>query len=86
MLDQASPSKIDGSTRVASDAARKRRATQQRHRAKLTRSGLVQCNLWVPAAAHADMQLLAEILREHPHLTIGPLRDPQSGKLVSFRR
>jgi hypothetical protein len=31
------------------------------------------------------MQLQAQILRNHPHLTVGPLRDPQTGKFVALR-
>lgn len=58
---------------------------QQRKRARLARAGLVQCNLWVPAAAVAELQQQAELLRAHPHLVPGPLRDPVSGKLVSVR-
>ena len=58
---------------------------QQRKRARLEAAGLVQCNLWVPVSAVAELRLLAAILRAHPHLLPGPLRDPVSGKLVSAR-
>ena len=60
-------------------------ARQRRKRARLADAGLVQCNVWVPAAAAAELRLLAEILRTYPHLLPGPLRDPVSGKLVSTR-
>lgn len=60
-------------------------ARQQRFRRKAAENGWVQCNVWVPAAALPDLQLQAEILRNHPHLTVGPLRDPQTGKFVALR-
>jgi hypothetical protein len=60
-------------------------ARQRRFRAKAVEQGWVQCNVWIPAAARPDMQLQAEILRRHPHLTVGPLRDPQTGKFVALR-
>jgi hypothetical protein len=39
----------------------------------------------VPEKAHADIHLLSQILRAHPHLVIGALRDPVSGKFVALR-
>jgi hypothetical protein len=54
-------------------------------RAKREAAGLVQCNVWVPAAVIAEIKLMAEILRVHPHLQPGPLRDPVSGRLVGLR-
>jgi hypothetical protein len=59
---------------------------QQRKRERLEAAGLVQCNVWVPQAAVAELRLLAEILRAHPHLLPGPLRDPVWGKLVAARK
>ena len=58
---------------------------QRRKREKLAARGLVQCNIWVPHAAHADIHLMAEIMQKFPHLTVGPLRDPATGKLVALR-
>jgi hypothetical protein len=58
---------------------------QQRKRRKLETAGLVQCNVVVPAAAVAELQQQAELLRAYPHLVPGPMRDPVSGKLVSVR-
>ena len=60
-------------------------ARQAKFRAKAGRAGLVQCNVWISEAALADLQLQAEILRTFPHLTVGPLRDPFSGKFVALR-
>ena len=60
-------------------------ARQQRFRRKAIEQGWMQCNVWVPAAALPDLQLQAELLRQHPHLTVGPLRDPQTGKFVALR-
>jgi hypothetical protein len=61
-------------------------ARQARFRAKQAQqNGLVQCCVWVPEAALPDIQLQAQILRQYPHLTVGPLRDPQTGKFVALR-
>ena len=60
-------------------------ARQRRFRCKAIEQGWVQCNVWIPAAAVPDMQLQAELLREHPHLTVGPLRDAFTGKFVALR-
>jgi hypothetical protein len=65
---------------VTSNAAR-----QRRFREKAAQQGWVQCNVWVPAAAVPDLQLQAQILRQCPHLTVGPLRDPFTGKFVALR-
>ena len=35
--------------------------------------------------APPDLQLQAELLRQHQHLTVGPLRDPVTGKFVALR-
>jgi hypothetical protein len=66
-----------------SDTTRASRA--RRFRDKLSANGMVQLNLWVPVGAADDMRILAAIMREHPHLRPGPLRDPVSGKLVTAR-
>jgi hypothetical protein len=66
-------------------AANSNAARQQRFRRKAIEQGWVQCNVWVPAAVLPDMPLQAEILRRHPNLTVGPLRDPQTGKFVALR-
>jgi hypothetical protein len=60
-------------------------ARQARFRSKALDQGWVQCNVWIPEAALPDMQLQAELLRKHPHLTVGPLRDPFSGRFVALR-
>jgi hypothetical protein len=60
-------------------------ARQQRFRERAAENGWVQCNVWIPTAALPDMQLQAQILRQFPHLTVGPLRDPQTGKFVALR-
>jgi hypothetical protein len=60
-------------------------ARQRRFREKAIEQGWVQCNVWVPASALADLQLQAELLRRHAHLTVGPLRDPYTGKFVAPR-
>jgi len=60
-------------------------ARQARFRSKALDQGWVQCNVWIPEAALPDMQLQAELLRKHPHLTVGPPRDPFSGRFVALR-
>ena len=60
-------------------------ARQRRKRDKLAARGLKQCNIWVPASAHADIHLMAELLVRYPHLIPGPLRDPVTGKFVALR-
>ena len=60
-------------------------ARQARFRAEMAAAGFVQCNVWAPSATVPDLQLQAELLRQHPHLTVGPLRDPITGKFVALR-
>jgi hypothetical protein len=57
---------------------------QRRKRDRFVARGLTQCNVWVPPSAVADLLLQAELLRDHPHLIPGPLRDPISGKYVGL--
>jgi hypothetical protein len=71
---------LQGSVSSHTNAARQRRKRQ-----KLETAGLVQCNVVVPAAAVAELQQQAQLLRAYPHLVPGPMRDPVSGKLVSVR-
>jgi hypothetical protein len=58
---------------------------QRRKRDRFAARGLTQCNVWVPPSAVDDLRLQAELLRDHPHLIPGPLRDPVSGKYVGLR-
>jgi hypothetical protein len=58
---------------------------QRRKRDRFAARGLTQCNVWVPPSAVDDLRLQAELLRDHPHLVPGPLRDPISGKYVGLR-
>ena len=58
---------------------------QRRKRDRLSARGFVQCNVWVPEGVIADIKLMAEIIRAYPHLSVGPLRDTISGKLVALR-
>jgi hypothetical protein len=54
---------------------------QRRKRDRLAARGLTQCNVWVPPNAVAELLLQAELLRDHPHLIPGPLRDPISRQI-----
>jgi hypothetical protein len=68
------------------DKTRSPNATrQQRFRSKALEQGWVQCCVWVPEAALPDLQLQAELLRKHSHLSVGPLRDPFTGRFVALR-
>src|SRR5712671_1109549 len=59
---------------------------QARYRSRLRRGGgVVAVTVMIPASAITDFQLAAEALREATHLSLGPLRDPVSGKLVSAK-
>lgn len=59
---------------------------QARYRARRQAAGLVHVTILVPSEAGPELQLSAEAMRQCPHLLPGPLRDPNSGKLVSARK
>lgn len=63
-----------------SDSERAARYREQQHRA-----GYEYIGLWVPKEAAPDFRLAAELVRTRPSLTLGPLRDVASGKLVSLK-
>jgi len=56
-----------------------------RYSPRLAALGLVHFSGWVPPHVLADLRAAEQAMRDHPHLTIGPLRDPVSGKFVSWR-
>lgn len=58
---------------------------QRQFKARQEELGLVQCNVWVPAHTFADVQTLAQLLRDNPDLTVGPLRNQRTGKLRALR-
>jgi hypothetical protein len=68
-------------TQRAGNAAR-----QRAHKLRQAEAGLVQVNVWVPAGAVADIQRAAEIIRQHPQLTIGRLTNPDNGRLVGLKK
>ena len=51
----------------------------------MTEAGLVQCNVWVPQGAVPELQRAAELLRQHPHLTVARLADRVTGRLVGLK-
>lgn len=57
----------------------------RRHKAKLVEAGMVQINLWVPAAAAADIQRAGELIRANPLLSVARLVNTQTGRLVGLR-
>lgn len=67
---------------VTNNDARKR---QQAFRAKMQLAGFVQVTAWVHESQLPDVQDYLRQLREKPHLTTGPLKDPVTGKLVSTK-
>src|SRR6266851_180547 len=70
---------------VISDARSRSAQRQARYRSRQKKAGFTEIALFVPPHAAPDLQLAAEALRQAPHLEIGPLRDPISGKLVSVK-
>ncbi len=71
---------------MTDEKTRRRNAEKQdRFRSRAIAQGWVQINVWAPEAARADLQLQAEVLRKYPHLMVGPLRDPMTGRLVALR-
>jgi hypothetical protein len=48
-------------------------------------AGLVQCNLWVPEGAVAELQRAAELLRENPALRVARLVNTRTGKLSGLK-
>ena len=75
------PVASDGISRTGMKGAER----SARYRARFRRLGIVQVNVLVPAHAAPDLLLLAEALRAATHLTLGPLRDPISGRLVAAK-
>lgn len=63
-----------------SDSAARQRALKQRR----LEAGIVQCNVWLPAAAVPEFQAAAARIMAEPHLRIGPLVDVQTGRLCSL--
>lgn len=58
---------------------------QRAFKARQAAAGLVQCNVWVPASAVADVNRAAELMCARPQLTIGRLVDTQTGRLVGLK-
>lgn len=52
----------------------------------MAEQGFVQCNVWVPASAVAEIQRAAELMRERPLLTVGRLVDTSNGRMVGLRK
>lgn len=71
-----------------SDAFRVRGASYESNREYERRrreAGEVAVKVWIPEHCRADLHFLCEALRKNPHLVVGPLRDPVTGRLVSLR-
>jgi hypothetical protein len=62
-------------------------STQRAARLKERRAeaGLVQCNLWVPAGALAELKRAAELSRENPNLAVARLVDTRTGRLRGLK-
>jgi hypothetical protein len=55
------------------------------HKERMRAAGFEQVNVWLPAAAAADLRQAAEVIRQFPHLTIGRLVDPVTGQVVGIK-
>lgn len=58
---------------------------QAAHRAKKLAEGLVQFTVYVPADVIPDLTALVQKLVAERGLTVGPARNPVTGKLVSVK-
>jgi hypothetical protein len=56
-----------------------------RFRESMAAQGYVQVAMWVPAAAVADMNRAAQLMRENPKLTVGRLTDTTTGRLRGLK-
>lgn len=56
---------------------------QAAYKARLKDAGLEQVSAWVHPHQKADLLLLLQKLRADPSLEVGPLRNTETGKLVS---
>lgn len=49
---------------------------------RMQAQGLRQVNVWVPVDKMAQIQILAEMMRDDDEIGVGPARNERTGKLV----
>jgi hypothetical protein len=58
---------------------------QRAFKARRAATGLVQCNVWVPAACAAELKLAAELMVADPDLRVARLMDVKTGRLRGLK-
>jgi hypothetical protein len=48
-------------------------------------TGMVQCNVWLPVSAVADVKQAAALIRANPALTVARLVDTRTGRLRGLK-
>ena len=77
------PNTINRETQQARVTNNGPRNRQAQYKARMYADGFVQVTGWVNSHQAADAILYLKLLRINPSLVPGPLRNPESGKLVS---
>ena len=77
------PNTIDRDTQRARVTNNGPRNRQAQYKARMYADGYVQVTGWVNSHQSADAIEYLKLLRINPSLVPGPLRNPESGKLVS---
>jgi hypothetical protein len=57
----------------------------RRYKASLAERGLIQVNVWLPAAVASDFKRAAELVANDPHLTVARLMDRRTGRLRGLK-
>lgn len=57
---------------------------QTKFRNQMKEQGLTQVAGWVPEHQSAAVTMLLRQLRDNPHLEVGLLRDPETGRFVKL--
>ena len=77
---------IDRETNMARVTNNGSRNRQTAFREKMRAAGLVQVTGWVHSHQAADATELLRALKARDELVPGPLRNPETGRLVSLKR
>lgn len=68
------------------DRKEQKRLAAKRIREQRDASGMVQISGWVHSSQASDVKRLLTVLAKYPHLIVGPLKDENTQKLVSFQK
>lgn len=68
------------------DRKEQKRLAAKRIRDQRQASGMVQIAGWVHEHQASDVKLLLAVLAANPDLTVGPVRDERTQRLVSLRK